>query len=366
MGEIIDFSVWLNRYGKHHGSDGLQMNDDSSRPGREEAARQYRAVIAARVESAKMDNETRAVVARNLHQLIQEAKAEGIAPSDLVPTGEPGFSSSGSDASTKLLWWYTLKPPVQGETGISKLRRKTDGYVRIARKIAEKRGQTEDYYLPRLFEGTHYAGEASESERRRAPAHIDRFRSDLAEMVSGIGIQHNLSAYFERLWEEQVPADRMDAEKHWIGPSRIFPYSVFLTPDYMTCMFAGEIAGLPSIRLYREPFGEKIPVRLFISRAPIATTADIDGRLKSHGGGPSKLPSLYGVMSACRFVQYWAVIFRSRSSRFGKPSSCRPKQTSSICATSLSVSKTGTSSRYSQESQFYSGASKTDVISRIA
>jgi hypothetical protein len=246
---------------------------------REEADRLSREVIKGRAQTEpKMDDPaTRATVARNLYEIVQEAKVRGVKMRTVVPNALGLKDERLKVLPTKRLWWYTLRPDRQDDASIKKLHKNTENYVRIAQEIAKalapKIGDDENYYLPRLFRGTEYAGEPSELERRKTPTHLARLQDDLREMVAGIAAQYKLAEYFERLWEEQVPTDRLDPEKHWVGSARIHPYSVFLPPNYDDgVIYAGEIGGLPTVPLYCEPFGAKIPARLAVSRNRIGNS----------------------------------------------------------------------------------------------
>lgn len=266
MGEVIDFSDWRDRRRKNFAGD-VSMN-------REDTARQCRAVFAKRAdERPKMDEATRTRVAQNLYEIVQEAKAKDVKLSKVIPEALNLKDERLKEAPTKRLWWYTRAP-------VAKLRTKTQGYVRIAQEIAKalapEIGSDENYFLPRLFRGTWYAGEPSETERRNAAIHVTRLQDDLHDMVAGIAIQHRLTDYFERLWQEQAPAYRLDPEKYWIdfGKGTSQPYSIFLAPDYGH-IYAGEIGGLPSVKLYQKPFASEIPVKVFTSRNPIAISSEL-------------------------------------------------------------------------------------------
>lgn len=241
MGEIIDLSEWRSRHGERQEGIERMRIGSPRRPqypagshaiGREEAERISRAVIEERAkEHPKMDGTTRITVAKNLYEIVQEAKAKGVKMRAVVPKA---LDFEDEVLPTKRLWWYTLRPDRQEDASVKKLRKNTKGYVRLAQEIATalapQIGDDKNYFLRRLFRGTKYADDPSEAERRMIPIHVARLEDDLRDMVEGIAHQYELNGYFARLWEEQVPAEHLDPEKRWVGSGRVHPYSVLLPP----------------------------------------------------------------------------------------------------------------------------------------
>jgi hypothetical protein len=247
---------------------------------REELTRKHQLrVLQAAREKPKMELEVRKTVARNLFRLLREASAR---VRTLTVLQKANQCNAGE--STKRLPYFVLNPELQGTENEEKraklLHKKTANYIKIAQALAELRGFPDNEYILRLFSDTPYASGPSESRDGATDTYIAAFHQLLKEMTEKIVSQHDLTAYFEHIERAHIPAFQLDPEKYWLEHSEAQPLSVLGGGMDQTVFHGGDVGGLPSVALYRGPYGPEIEDRLCVSRRPVATAGEQFPKIK--------------------------------------------------------------------------------------